>query len=389
MRFQKDKVLTISMAHFFHDIFSSILSVILPLLVQKLNITLTQASFLDIARKIPSLFNPFLGAIVQRKDVKYLVILTPSLTAISMGLLGVSSSYFVALILLFVAGISATLFHIPSPTIVKNFSGKNIGKGMSYFMVGGELARSIGPLLAIYTISLWGLSGILSLSILGIASSIFLYFKLKNISVNFVAKRIEKGGNLIIFKKLSPFFFALGGYLFFNNSSKYAITLYLPLFLNKHGFSVEQAGIALAFLQFFGILGAFFSGRFSDKIGRKNMILFSSLGSAVSMGFFVAFFDYSSIILYLILIPLGFFLFTSSPVMLASVQDIKSEKPIFVNSLYMGINFGISSIMVYLIGLFGEHFGLLDTFIVCAGLTLLSILFIQSKYFKLNYSPMA
>ena len=86
---------------------------------------------MDIARKIPSLFNPVLGLIAQRKDAKYFVILTPGITAIAMGLLSITSSYAVALFLLFIAGISAAFFHIPSPTMIKEFSSNKSGKGMS------------------------------------------------------------------------------------------------------------------------------------------------------------------------------------------------------------------------------------------------------------------
>jgi len=373
-QFQKSKVLLISFAHFTHDIFSALLAPILPLLIQRLGISLTEASFLDIARKVPSLFNPLLGLIAERNDAKYFVILTPSVTAISMGLLSLTSSYAVALFLLFVAGISAAFFHIPSPTMIKEFSGKESGRGMSYFMVGGESARTVGPILAAGVISIWGLDGIWKLTPIGIFSSLFLYIKLKDYQTTFSAKKFEKGKIKGVLKKVMPFFTMLGLFIMFNYTSKYAISLYLPLFLTHNGYSVESASVAFGVLQGFGILGAFFAGRFSDKIGRVNMLIISAIGSSLFLTLFLLFFKNA---LWILLAPLGFFLFTSSPVMLAFVHDLKTDKPTFVNSIYMGINFGVSSVIVYLIGLVGEYIGLYKTFEITVVLTLVSIFFIN------------
>ena len=373
-QFQKSKVLLISFAHFTHDIFSALLAPILPLLIERLGISLTQASFLDIARKIPSLFNPLLGLIAERNDAKYFVILTPSITAVSMGLLSLTSSYAVALFLLFIAGISAAFFHIPSPTMTKEFSGNQSGKGMSYFMVGGESARTVGPILAAGVISLWGLEGIWKLTPIGVLSSIFLYIKLKDYKTTFNAKKFEKGEIKGVLNKVKPFFKMLTVFILFNYTSKYAISLYLPLFLTHNGYSVESASIAFGVLQGFGILGAFFAGRFSDKIGRVNMLIISSVGSAFFLILFLLFFKNA---LWILLAPLGFFLFTSSPVLLAFVHDLKTDKPTFINSIYMGINFGVSSVLVYLVGLVGEKIGLYKTFEITVVTTLLSLLFLK------------
>ena len=370
-RYKKEEVYTISFAHLSHDIFSSILAPILPLLIERLGISLSMASFLDIARKIPSLFNPFLGLMAERRDVKYFVILTPAITAISMCLLGVTSSYIVALLLLFIAGISATLFHIPSPTMIKIASGEQTGKGMSWFMVGGESARTIGPLLVTGAISLWGFEGIYRLMPIGILSSLFLYYKLKNFQVkDFSTKKIESGETKKLLKQLSSFFIILGSYLLFNAGTKSAITLYLPVYLTKHNFSIYEAGISLSVLQFFGILGTFFSGRFSDKIGRKNMLFISAIGTTFAMLLFIYF---NKTALFPILAILGFFLFTTGPVMLATVQDTNTSKPTFVNSLYMGINFGISSLVVFLVGYLADIYGLDRVYLGCTLFTFLSL----------------
>jgi len=379
--FQKSKVALVAFAHFSHDVFSALLAPILPLLIEKMGISLIQAGFLDIARKAPSLFNPLFGIIAQRSDAKWFVILTPSITAVSMGLLSVTNSYAIALFLLVIAGISAAFFHIPAPTIIKEFSGEKSGKGMSYFMAAGESARSIGPILAAGAISLWGLEGIWKLTPLGLTASFILYLKLKHYSPRFSAKRFSlKDANKEL-KNHSHFFVSLLSFIMLNYTSKFSVSLFLPLFLTQAGYGVEKASIAFGVLQGFGILGALFAGSYSDRFGRINVLILSSVGSAVSLLAFLLFYNDA---LWVMLAFLGFFLFSQSPVLLAGVHDLKTSNPTFINSIYMAMNFGVSSLIVYFAGFFGEKLGLFKTFEIASALTLLSVaaLFGLRKYLK-------
>lgn len=372
-QFNKTGVLTISSAHFAHDIFSSFLAPLLPLIIDKLGLSLSLVAFLDIIRRLPALFNPLLGLMAERTNVKYFVILTPSITAISMSLLGVAPSYFVLVLLLGVAGISSALFHIPSPTMIKQSAGDEIGKGMSYFMVGGELARTLGPILITSAVSWWGLEGSYKLMPIGIISSILLYIRFRNFNTHIKAKKLEKGDVKIVLKKHKNLFYFLASFILFNAALKSSLSLYLPVYLVNSGNSLWYAGVALSILQFSGVFGVFFSGKFSDKFGRYKILLFSSIGSIGFMAFFI----YTQNII--VLAILGLFVFAPAPVLMALVQDTNSPMPTFMHSIYMGINFGFSSIIVLLIGFLGDNLGLNQTFIICNILgigTLFTVLFI-------------
>ena len=375
--FQKAKVLTISFAHLSHDIFSSFLAPLLPLLIAKLEMSLFMAAFLDIARRIPALLNPFFGLIAEKTGVKYFVILTPAITAICMTLVGLASSYVVLFILLFVAGISAALFHVPSPTMIKESSGDKVGTGMSFFMVGGELARTIGPLVATAGVSMWGLEGIYRLMPLGIIASIILYIKLKDFDTNRpIRKKKEKGDTKKLLKKYFPFFIVMGSFILFQSGMKSALTLYLPVYLVNQGESLWYAGISLSILQSFGVLGTLAAGNLSDKIGRKHTLVIASIGSAISMGLFI-YFDT------IFILPLvGLFLFATGPVLMATVQDTNSHMPTFMNSMYMSINFGVSAIIVFGVGLLGDNVGLDLTYIICniVAIGCIPMAFLVTKY---------
>ncbi len=373
-QFRKGEVITISFSHFAHDVYSAFLAPMLPLLISKLGITLSEAAFLDIARRLPALFNPLFGLMAEKRGAKLMVILMPSITAICMSFLGLASSYTIALILLFIAGLSAALYHVPSPAMIREASGERTGVGMSFFMVGGETARTVGPLMITAGISLWGLEGTYRLVPFGILASLLLFWKLRNFEVhsNFAKKR-EKGDAKKFLKKYASFFSAIGGFMLFQSAMKSVLVLYLPVYLTQNGSSLWHAGISLSVLQFFAVLGTLFSGSYSDKIGRYNMLLISSIMSAIFMVLFVFYHD---ILLFPLLAVIGFFLFATGPVLMASVQDLNSGMPTFANSIYMTVNFGVSSIVVYMVGKLGDTIGLNETYQIAAALSFVCIAFV-------------
>ena len=78
--FQTGKVLALSFCHFIHDIYSSFLSPLLPLLIEKLSLSLTQAGLTSTVLQLPALLNPLLGTLADRVSVRYFIILAPMIT---------------------------------------------------------------------------------------------------------------------------------------------------------------------------------------------------------------------------------------------------------------------------------------------------------------------
>jgi len=387
-QFNKTQVGTISLAHLAHDTYSSFLAPILPLLIEKLGISLYLVALLDISRKLPSLLNPFFGLLAERTDARYFVILSPALTALVMSLLGLAPTYEILIILLIISGISSTLFHIPSPGIIKASSGDKIGMGMSLYMVGGELARTIAPLMITAGISLWGLEGTWRLMPFGFIASLILYYRFKNFKMQKkYTKKAEKGDAMGVIKEFLPLFGVMGGYMLFQSAMKMATTLYLAVYLTQNDFSLWYASIALSVLQFFGVIGTFLSGSISDKIGRQNMLVVTSTASAMSMTAFL--FCDSIYTMFPVLALLGLFIFSSSPVLLAVIHEVDTKMPIFVNSLYMSINFSISSIVVLLMGIYGDSMGLDKTYEIAAFLAFCAIpfAFMLDRVSKVKINP--
>ena len=371
--FQTGNVVIISISHMVHDIYAAFLAPILPLIIEKLGMTYAQAGFLSVIQRAPSLLNPFIGIIADRVSVRYFIIISPLITGVCMSLLGMAPSYTVIGILLFVMGISSTLFHVPAPVMISEVAAGKIGRGMSFYMLGGELARTAGPLVILGAVSLWGLEGTYKLVPFAFAASLVLFIKLKNIKISDKFKKVKKeNGARETFVNVLPLFITLGGIIFFRAFMKGALTTFLPTYLHLNGASLWMAGISLSILQAAGAAGTIVAGTLSDRIGRRKMMIIISTASPVLMWLFII---SDSFFALPILILLGFFLFATGPVMLAVVNNLETDRPAFVNGIYMTLNFSISALTIMLIGLSGDILGFVNTYKFAAVLALCSIPF--------------
>ncbi len=372
-KFSLSAVTILSLGHFSHDVYSSFLAPILPILIEKFGLSYAMSSFLYLIRRIPSLANPIIGILADKTSVRYFIILAPVLTASAMSFLTIAPSYIVICILLFVAGISSACFHVPTPVMIKHVSGKRIGMGMSFYMLGGELSRSVGPLVILGAISLWGVEETYKLIPLGVVASGILFFKLKNIEKN-KHIHIKKGGSHLIetLVELKTFFLILGGYSFFKAMIATTLTSFLPVYMKNKGCSLWVAGTSLSILEIAGAVGVFVAGSVSDKLGRKNIILISAIFSPILMWLFVI---SEGFIVAPILLFLGFFILSPTPVVMALVQEHGFKHPASVNGVYMTISFLISSIVIMIIGFLSDKIGLENTYRLTIFISLGSIPF--------------
>ena len=98
-----------------------------------------------------------MGILAERIRIRYLMIAAPSVTAITMSMIGLAPTYSFLAILMLVSGISSSSFHVPTPVMIKHVAGDKTGRGMSFYMVGGELARTLGPIIVIGAVGSGGL----------------------------------------------------------------------------------------------------------------------------------------------------------------------------------------------------------------------------------------
>ena len=358
------KIFIISLGHLCHDIYTSFLSPLLPLLISKLELSYTSAGFISVILRLPSLINPFIGAYVDRFNLKFIVTISPTVTAIAMCLIGSAPTYQAIAILVLITGISSSCFHVPSPVLLKELAGRRIGAAMSSFQIGGELSRTIGPIVVLGAVSLWTINGIYRLIPLGLLMSFFLFWVLKDIPQKNIPQHHNVSGSILnTFSSARFLFISMFGILLCKSLTASVLTAFLPTYLIAKGESLWFSGGSLSILQAAAIAGVFISGTLSDKIGCKKMLVILTASTPLLMLLFI----HSSGWLFIIsLLFLGLSAFSSTPVILALIQKKGFTFPSIANGLYMTINFMLSSTMILLAGKLSDIIGIESTFNWCA-----------------------
>ncbi len=355
-KFSNSKVATISSAHLLHDVYSSFLAPLLPLLIAKYGITLSGASILTLVQRIPSFLSIFIGAIAHRLAWRWILILAPVITGISGSLIGLAPNTIILGILLFTIGICSASFHVVAPVMIKYFSGKQTGKGMSWFMLGGEGARTLGPLLIVSAVSWWQLEGTWKLIFPAIVAGFTLYFVIDKQPYEKLANTSKKPVNwLLTIKEYYPFFISLALYMVFRSLMKGSLATFLPTYMGIKGSSLFTGALALSVMQLAAAGGSFIMGGISDRIGRFTSLLILAILSPVLMLAFV----FSPVALqFVALLLLGVVLYATSPVLLALVLEQGSEQPAMMNAVFTTINFATGAIAVLFTGIIGDIAGL-------------------------------
>ena len=246
---------------------------------------------------------------------------------------------------------------------------------MSCFQIGGELSRTIGPVIVIGAISLWGFNGIYRLIPFGVIISLILLFKLKDEKIP-----QEESAKLSFRKSMAEtlkhgriLFISLSGLILMKSFTASVLAAFLPTYLNFRGHSLWMAGGALSILQAAAIIGVLVTGTISDKIGRKRLLIILGICSPLAMFLFL--FCIKSVIIPTVIL-LGFISFSSTPVVLALIQESNFKYPSIANGIYMMISFVLGSFIVVLFGMIADMVGLEKAFYISAGCSLLGLPFV-------------
>ena len=252
--------------------------------------------------------------------------------------------------LLLIAGVSSAALHSVGPVLAGTLSGDRLGRGMSFWMVGGEMGRTLGPLIVVTALGYLTLEGLPWLMLGGVFVSLFLYTQLKDIST----QPRSNGATLpwrMALKKMAPIMLPLFMIMITRSLMMASLTTYLPTFLTKEGSSLWVAGASLSILEAAGVVGAFLAGSLSDRLGRRTMLVIAFITAPILMFLFL---QVKGVFQVPVLILLGFFAISITPVIMAIVQENFPENRSFANGVYMAINFVIMSLAILLVGKVAE-----------------------------------
>jgi FSR family fosmidomycin resistance protein-like MFS transporter len=348
------------------------LSPLLPEFISRLALSNTEAGALTVFMQAPSVLQPYIGHLADLVSLRYFVVVAPAVTAVIMSLLGLAPRYAVLALFLTLVGSSSAAFHAVGPVVAGRLSGRSLGRGMGLWMVGGELGRTIGPLVIVTALKFVTLEGTTWLMVFGLAASLLLYMLLRDVptgpSQSHEAASFRRG-----LRAIRPLLVPLVAITTARAFMLASLNTYLPIFLTKEGASLWFAGMSLTLLEAAGVAGALLGGSLSDRLGRRLVLFVGMLSTPL---FMLAFLVAETWIRVPLLLILGLTSLSIAPVIMALVQESSPDNRAFANGLYMALSFVIQSLVVVALGVLGDLFSLRLAFAASAILALLGLPFV-------------
>ena len=364
------KSMVVSSAHAIHDMYSGFSSPLLPFLIDRLGLLKAEAGVFILVFQGTSILQPIIGHLGDRTNLRKYALIAPAITAIFLSLVGVAPTYITVILCYLIAGISSATLHAILPALVSSFSGENVGKGMSIWMIGGELGVMAGPLIITAVITQFSIEATPWLMLIGILYAIVLSIVLKDLPYH--NKEVKETAKIPV-KELAAILVPITLITLIRSPSRTASLLYLPVFLQENGASVWYSGIVLSIMQGVGLVGTISGGILSDKIGYRISMFISIVLSAIAM---VAASLTSGLTQVVFFVILNISILMILPIGMALIQRSFPENRSLANGLYLAIMFGINALSGVFTGYMYDTIGGQPTFFWSGAILILATPFV-------------
>jgi FSR family fosmidomycin resistance protein-like MFS transporter len=204
-------------------------------------------------------------------------------TLVGLVVLSLARSYGVLLVSAALIGMGSSVFHPESSRVARMASGGRHGLAQSLFQVGGNIGSALGPLTAAFIVLAYGQKSV-AWYCLAALLAIFILWNVGTWYRTHGLNRMRAAAQLAPVRSLSPGrVVGAISILLFLLFSKYfyltSITSYYTFYLIHHfHLSVRSAQLHLFLFLAAVALGVLIGGPVGDRIGRKRVILISTLG---------------------------------------------------------------------------------------------------------------
>lgn len=358
-------LIAIGLVHLLNDTMQSVIPAIFPILKESLNLTYTQIGFILFSLNMTaSVMQPVVGLVTDKRPAPFLLPVGMASSLVGMLGIGLAPNYPVVIMSVILVGIGSAVFHPEGSRVAHMAAGKRKGLAQSIFQVGGNSGQALAPIMtALIFVPLGQVGAVWFTAIAAIAIVIALYISkwYKEALARSAAAAKPPSTAPTSRQRLTILgvFICIIFFVFARSWFHSGITALYPFFvMDEWGINLEQAQIYLFLFLAFGAFGTFAGGPISDWIGKRNVLLFSMLGSA-PLALLLPYAD--RFWAYPLIAVLGFIILSSFSVIVVYAQELVPGKIGTVSGLIIGLAFGMGAIGGAALGVLADHIGITGT----------------------------
>ncbi|WP_431028689.1 MFS transporter [Lysinibacillus sp. LZ02] len=372
-------MIAIGVCHLINDTMQSVIPAMFPLLERDMGLTYTQLGFISfVLNMFASVLQPVVGAVTDKKPMPFALPLGMVSSFIGIAMLIFAPNYWMILIAVLFLGLGSAVFHPEGSRVSFMSAGNKRGLAQSIYQVGGNSGQALAPLISAFLIlpfGMYGASIVLVFTAIGIfmLTKIAVWYReqLEEEKLSNVKKTLVSSLPALTKKQVGMALSLLLVIIFARSFYTTNITNFYVFYLMEYYHLPIETGQLFIFLfMAFGVVGTFFGGSLSDRIGRKNVILLSVVAPiplCVALPYVPLW------LVVVLLIVIGSLLMISFSVMVVYAQELVPSKIGTMAGLTLGLAFGMGAIGSVAIGTLMDTIGIETTMMVISLLPILMI----------------
>jgi FSR family fosmidomycin resistance protein-like MFS transporter len=361
----------LTLVHFTGDFYSSFISPLYPLFIQKMGLSLTQIGFISGVNLLLSfIVQPSVGYLADRYVTRNFILLGVLMPIVFIPLSGMTTGFWTLLLVIALGSIGSSMFHPSVTGMVPLYSGNKAGFAMSIFNTGGTLAFGVGPLFITWYAERFGLNALPLTIILGLGVAWYLYLIVPVPQseglrrLGFLGSVRESLGS--VWKTVICIWLVM----VLRAIVSQAFSTFIPVLFVQKGYSVMAAGVIISIFTVAGSISGLIAGHLSDRIGYKPVFLFTYVLMAPAL---IIFLRLQGDWVYIGAFIAGAMILATMPLGVAMAQILAPKGRSMVASLMMGLAFGVGGVVSPVVGKLADIYSIHSVLVGVSFLPLLAL----------------
>jgi MFS transporter, FSR family, fosmidomycin resistance protein len=363
----------LGITHVVDDMNQSALPALLPFLIAERGLSYTAAAGLMLfASLASSIVQPAIGHLADRRPMAWLIAAGVFLAGAGLALAGAMPTYWLIVACVALSGLGIAAFHPEAARFANYVAGPKKATGMRWFALGGNVGFALGPLLLTPLLVLFGARGTLFIFVPASIAALAVWRELPRLKT-FAARKIVKLGAEGL-DRWGPFG-VLTTFVVLRSMAYIGLVAFVPLyFIGMLHASKPLANVALTCFLIAGAFGTIYGGKLADRLGRRTILISSTLASAPLLFAFVVLTTSNANYLAAIagIMVVGFALVASQTAYVVLGQEYLPNRIGIASGVTLGLAISLGGAGAPVLGALADRFGVQAALQAIVGLLVLA-----------------